>query len=472
MHDEELNDQDAREMAGIVDRYETMISSDAPAFFDLIELESLIEFYLGEGRQKQAQQVLHFASGLYPESLSLQLREAQLMAGSGNVKLAIPRLRNLLAFEPTNDEIHLTLATLYSQLDQHQEAIHHYRQAMDLGDKAYREDLFIDIALEYENIGNWDKAVEVLREAICENPDNETALHELGFCYDTMGRKEEAVKAFHVFLDDHPYSCPGWYNLGNALQRIGQFEEATQAYDYSLVIDEGFSPAILQKASALTMMEDYDQALECYREAMLMDAPQANIYTLMGECKERMGDLGDAEEYYLCALELDAEFSDAHVGLGVVAEMREEWAASLKHFEKAMAIEPGNVEYHILLGGVLRKMGMYDEAGLIYGNALRLEPENLELYLDASENLQSDGRHEEALELLNSVPESSGEDPLVACRRFISLYSVGRTKAAYALLDLSLERHPDLCVTLVDMFPDIDLDAEFSLRTLNAPKKS
>ena len=472
MHDEELNNQDAREMAGIVERYEAMISSDAPSFFDLMELESLIEHYLQQGRHRKAQHVLKFASGLYPVSLSLQLREAQLMAGTGNVRLAIPRLRNLLAFEPTNDEIHLTLATLYSQLDQHQEAIHHYRQALDLGDAIFRGDLYIDIALEYENIGHWEHAVEVLKEALEENPENETALHELGFCFESMGKSKEAIGAFQHFVDDHPYSCAGWYNLGNALQRVGQHSQAIESYEFSLVIDDGFSPALLQKASALTMMEDYDQALECYRESMLMDAPQANIYTLMGECKERVGSLSEAEEYYLCALELDGDFADAHVGLGVVAEMREDWTGSLKHFERAMALEPENVEYHILLGGILKKIGMHDEAGLIYANALRLEPENLEVHLEAAENLQADDRHEEALELLDSVPPVSTEDPLVICRRFISLYSMGRTKTAFSVLDLGIERVHDLCQVLVGIFPGIDQDAEFSLRALNAPRKS
>ncbi|MGB1572730.1 MAG: hypothetical protein ACPG85_00515, partial [Flavobacteriales bacterium] len=38
MHDEELNDQDAREIAGIVDRYESMVASNASTFFDLMEL--------------------------------------------------------------------------------------------------------------------------------------------------------------------------------------------------------------------------------------------------------------------------------------------------------------------------------------------------------------------------------------------------------------------------------------------------
>ena len=471
MHDEELNDQDAREMAGIVDRYESMLQSNAPVFFDLMELESLIEHFLQQGRHRKAQHVLKFASGLYPESLSLQLREAQLMAGSGNLKHAIPRLRNLLAFEPTNDEIHLTLATLYSQLEKHNEAIHHYRQALDLGDVAFRGDLYIDIALEYENIGHWERAVEVLNEALQENPANETALHELGFCFESMGRSKEAITAFEGFVDEHPYSCPGWYNLGNALQRCGRFERAIDAYEYALVIDEHFSPALLQKAAALTMMEDYDQALECYRESMLMDAPQANIYTLMGECKERLGAVGEAEEYYHYALELDGDFADAHVGLGVCAEMRQDWTGSLKHFEKAMELEPMNVEYHILLGGILKKIGMHDEAGLIYANALRLEPENLEVYLEACENLQQDARFEEALDLIGSIPEASVSDPLVVCRTFISLYSLGRTKQAYALLDDALDRTPDLCSTLAGVFPGIEQDAEFSLRVLNAPPK-
>ena len=472
MHDEELNDQDAREIAGIVDRYESMVASNASTFFDLMELEALIEHYLQQGRHRQARQVLHYAGKMYPESLSLQLREAQLMAGSGDVQHAIPRLRNLLAFEPSNDEIHLTLATLYSQTDRHQEAIHHYRQALDLGDRAFRGDLYIDIALEYENIGLWEKAIDVLREALKENPSNETALHELGFCFETVGRHAESVAAFQAFVDEHPYSCPGWYNLGNALQRIGQHSQAIESYEFSLVIDDGFSPALLQKASALTMMEDYDQALECYRESMLMDAPQANIYTLMGECKERVGSLSEAEEYYLCALELDGDFADAHVGLFVVAEMREDWTGSLKHFERAMALEPENVEYHILLGGILKKIGMHDEAGLIYANALRLEPENLEVHLEAAENLQADDRHEEALELLDSVPPASTEDPLVICRRFISLYSLGRTKTAFSVLDLGIERAHDLCQILLGLFPGIDQDAEFSLRALNAQRKS
>ena len=467
MHDEELNDRDAQEIAGIVDRYESMLATNTSTFFDVVELEALIEHYLQHGRHKQARQVVNYAGRMYPESLILQLREAQLMAGSGDVMDAIPRLQNLLAFEPSNDEIHLTLATLYAQTDQHREAIHHFRKALDLGDRMYRGDLFIDIALEYENIGLWERAVAVLQEALSEDPSNETALHELGFCFETTGRHDQAIAAFEAFIDEHPYSCPGWYNLGNALQRVGRHADAVDAYGYALAIDEEFSPAMLQKAAALTMMEDYTQALECYRESILMDAPQANTYTLMGECMERMGKLNEATDYYQCALELDGEFADAHVGLGVVAEMRQEWAASLKCFERAMELEPTNVEYHLLLGGILKKIGMHDEAALIYANALRLEPQNLEVYLEAAANLQAAECHEDALEMLQEVPEASQSDSLVVARTFISLYSTGRHQSAFLLLDTALRSTPDLCATVAELFPEVRQDATFARCVLN-----
>jgi len=467
MHDEELNDRDAQEIAGIVDRFESMIASDVSTFFDVVELEALIEHYLQHGRHKQARQVVLYGGRVYPESLTLQLREAQLMAGSGEVEEAIQRLQNLLAFEPSNDEIHLTLATLFAQTERHTEAIHHYRKALDLGERMYRGDLYIDIALEYENMGHWSQAIAVLEEALAESSENETALHELGFCFETTGRHQEAVQAFEGFLDAEPYSCPGWYNLGNALQRIGEHAKAVDAYGYALAIDEEFSPALLQKAAALTMMEDYTQALECYRESILMDAPQANTYTLMGECMERMGKLTEATDYYQCALELDGEFADAHVGLGVVAEMRQEWAASLKCFERAMELEPTNVEYHLLLGGILKKIGMHDEAALIYANALRLEPQNLEVHLEAASNLQAAECHEDALELLEEVPESAKSDPLVTARTFISLYSTGRHQSAFLLLDTALRSAPDLCATVAELFPEVQQDATFAHVVLN-----
>ena len=53
MHDEELNEHDSKEMAGIVERYEAMLASDASVFFDLMELESLIEHYLQHGKKPQ-----------------------------------------------------------------------------------------------------------------------------------------------------------------------------------------------------------------------------------------------------------------------------------------------------------------------------------------------------------------------------------------------------------------------------------
>ena len=199
---------------------------------------------------------------------------------SGDVQHVILRLWNLLAFEASNDEIHLTLprSTL---TDRHQEAIHHYRQALDLGDRAFRGDL---TSTSPSNTRTSDRGKGHRRapgspegKSVQRDGPPRTRLAE------TVGRHAESVAAFQ----------PSWTSTRTAASMVqprqrptgtGAFENAIASYGFALVIDE-FSPALLQKAAALTMMEDYQQALECYRESILADAPQANTYPDSGRAR-------------------------------------------------------------------------------------------------------------------------------------------------------------------------------------------
>ena len=108
--------EDGRQFQGesaidnLVKRFERMIEANDQHYFDLEEFEAIIGHYLSFGEIPNANKVLQYASGLFPENLMLQLREAQILASIGKHIQAIPRLKTLLAFEPNNEEIHLTLA--------------------------------------------------------------------------------------------------------------------------------------------------------------------------------------------------------------------------------------------------------------------------------------------------------------------------------------------------------------------------
>ena len=211
MHEEGRPHEGEDQILALAEAFEAMVKAGESRFFDHDELELLIEHYLERGSVRKAQQVHHYASGLYPESLGLQLREAQILASNGKYVQAIPRLKNLLSFEPHNEEIHLTLANIYSQMREHKMALQHFNAVLSFADAELKKDIYIDVALEHENLGEWKSAVRVLLKALKEDPSNETALYELAFCMDKEGRIQEAADFYTQFLGSTTFS-PGFFS--------------------------------------------------------------------------------------------------------------------------------------------------------------------------------------------------------------------------------------------------------------------
>jgi tetratricopeptide (TPR) repeat protein len=436
MHDEGRPHQEEDQILALAKAFEAMLEAGDSKFFDHDDLEMLIEHYLERGSVRKAQQVHHYASGLYPESLALQLREAQILASNGKHVQAIPRLKNLLSFEPQNEEIHLTLANIYSQMHEHKLALQHFRAVLEFADAELKKDVYIDVALEHENMGEWKQAVRVLLHALKEDPSNETALYELAFCLDKEGRIQEAADFYTKYLDDYPYSFAAWYNLGNAHQRLGRYKEAVDAYDFAIAIEDSFAPAYHQKAEALTAMERFGDALEVHRESLLIDAPQPNTFCYMGECLEHLGNLDEAEQYYQQCLELDPHFVDAHIGLGVLDDLREEHEAALEHLAQALLLEPHHEDTLLMMASVLKKLQRHEEADTCLVQLLERNPKNLEAWEERVDNMQALEAHEEALMLLdNAFEHLPPTSTSLGYKQFVSLFALRRDGEALRLLD-------------------------------------
>ena len=439
MHEEGRPHQEEDQILALAKAFESMLAAGESRFFDHDDLEALIEHYLERGSIAKAQHVHRYASGLFPESLSLQLREAQILASNGKHVQAIPRLKNLLSFEPQNEEIHLTLANIYSQMHEHKLALQHFHALLRFADPDLRKDLHIDIALEHENLGEWKQAIRVLLEALKEDPSNETALYELAFCFDKEGRIQEAAIFYTKYLDDHPYSFAAWYNLGNAHQRMGKYKEAVDAYDFAIAIEDSFAPAYHQKAEALTAMERFGDALDVHRETLLIDAPQPSTFCNMGECLEHLGDLDEAQQYYRQCLDLDPNFLEAHVGLGVLADLRGEHDVALEHLAEALLLSPYHEDTLLMMSAVLKKMGRHEEADVCLVQILERNPKNTEAWEERVDNMQMLEAHEQALQLLDNafehVPPTSS---VLGYKQFVSLFALRHDGEALRLLDTLL----------------------------------
>ena len=461
MNDEGRAYQGEPALTDLVRRFEEMIKQGEEFFFDLDELEGLMDHYMDRREIRRAKAVLNHAIKLYPGSLTLRLRQAQVLANGGQTVKAVPILRELLSIEPHNDEVHLTLGSVYSHMMEHRLAVKHYKQALLFADMESRRDIRVDIALEFENLGDWKAAIRQLQEALKEDAQNDTAIYELAFCFERTLQFRQASNFYKQYVEENPYSFAAWYSLGNALQQCGRYTEAIDAYDFAIAIEDQFGPAYHQKAEALVAMERYTDALTTYRDTLAFEDASPGTQCYMGECLERLGDLETAEHCYKASLELDPNFPDACIGLGVLADLRGHFAEACTHFEQAISLDAGQADYFLLLATSYKKLGENEHAENTYIKGLLLDNAHEELWLERIDNMQMQDEHESAMPLIDAALEIAPSSIPIMYRRFISQYALKRFAQAFEYLEYLLTHHFDGAENLIPVFPALANDARF-----------
>jgi tetratricopeptide (TPR) repeat protein len=325
-----------------------------------------------------------------------------------------------------------------------------------------QEEIFILIALEYQNMKKSAEAVKYFRKALKINPNNDFALYEIAWSYDEAGQTAEAIRFFEEFIDVYPYSLTAWQNLGLARIRSGEFEEAIQAFDYALAIEDDFVPAIVYKAYSLAGLLRYDEAIEVYKSSFEIQEPDAETLYLIGECFEKMQNMAQAERYFRKAVAKDPDFSRAWIGLGVVAEHYERPLEGIHCIKKALDVEDKNPEYWYFLAGFQDEAGLGEEADLSYRQSLMLEPNLWESRLDYSDFLAQHGHLQEAMDLLaEGIQIDPGRTSLIY-RYGALLLQAGRRKSGIEVLEQALAQDYDLHSELLEYEPLLEIDPELN----------
>ena len=374
------------DQAHCVQRYEAMEANREQHFFDVEELEMIIDHYLERNEPRRAEKVLRFAQRLHPASPELTFCEAVVMMALGRLGKALELLDMVEKVEPWNEEVQLHKAGIYSQQRNHRRSVEHYKKALDLAEEGLDE-IHLDLAFEYENLEEYEEAITCLKHALELNPENEAVLYELAYCYDLAEADEACITFFRHFTDEHPYSSVSWYNLGNVYAKLERQEESNLALDLALAIDERFSSAYFSKARNMLVAGRYGEAVQCYEETLVFDGPQAITYSFIGECYEKMERFEQALINYDQAIALDPEWVDAWIGRGVVKDMQDKVAEAVQALQHAVRISPEHPDAWYYYACALVRAKRNDEAMAAFMKVNTLEPQNLDGWLDHAQLL-------------------------------------------------------------------------------------
>lgn len=433
--------------------FESYLINGEIGFLDSDRLEAIIDHYLVTNQYKKAVKCAEHALGQFSFNTLFSLRLAQGMGAQGQLKEALELLSKIEKAEATNVEILLTKASVFSQLRDSKNAIKYFKLALQYSDKEERDEIYLDIAMEYENQKDFKTAIDVLKEAIHNNPKNEGAIYEIAFCYDQIMEYDKAIKSYLDFIDENPYSFTAWYNLGNAYSKSENFRKAIWAYDYCIIINEDFGPVHFNIGNAYLSEENYLKAIDSFNKCMEIDGEDPLALSYIGEAYEQLGELKLAQGYYKQSIDLSPYLPDAWLGLGIVEDLLGNTRGAVNLILKAAELDPENASIFCVLATAYEKLEEYDLALENYFLSLELDSEDNDC-LVSYVKLKSKVSILETFEYLENKYDNKTVGTPVLLKVNL-LWKLGRKEESKHLFHFSVMHDKLKSKELFDLFPEL-----------------
>ena len=416
-----------------LERFEEMIKSQKAYYFDPEILERIVDHFIIKNQLKKALDAIEFAKNQHPSCLVFDLRKAQIFSTTGKLKESLLILQDLEKIDPFNTEIFITKASVFSQLRDHAKAIKYYEKAIETavefeeGEEV--EDIRFDLALEYENIHDFQSAIRVLQQILKSKPQNEAAIYEIAYCYERTGDFDKCIEYYTRYIDNNPYSFTAWYNLGNIYFLKSNIEKALWAYDYSTIINEDFASAHFNMGNTYMQIADYDKALKAYQKCVEIDGEDALTLSYLAEAYERLEQFEEAMHYYNKAKEINPELAEPWLGIGIILELQGDANQAINYLSQAVRLQPENSNYRLVLGEACYNAGRMVEAETELERALQLDPKYSDAILLLAK-IKSEFNEGEALDFLLNLEHLSELEPKIRILLVTLLWKSGQKTQA------------------------------------------
>lgn len=221
---------------------------------------------------------------------------------------------------PGSPQIHNNFANELRRMGRTDEAIEHYKFALELDpdfSMARR-----NLALALAEKGRYDEAVEQLKIYYGSDVNTGQIREELGTILAKQGKAEDAVGQFQKALAEQQDSVKVLRNLAYALTQSGKTSEAVEYYRKALQLDPNDILTHGRLTLALASLGQIDEAIEHCRIVLKVSPDDAEMQNNLGMLLQKKGDFEQAAECYKKALQIDPNFAQARRNLDSITGSR------------------------------------------------------------------------------------------------------------------------------------------------------
>ncbi len=384
-------------------RFEKMLKTDSVFFFDSLEFEEIIAYYIDHGKIFLAKKALDLAVSQYPKSIDINVLRCEVLIAEHKLNEAEMLLDDLFIIDPDNEEIYIQKARLLSKQNDHEMAIDYLLVALDMIDSEYHIDIFFMLGSEYLLLEKHSIARNYFEKCLALDPTDTQLIHNIIYCFDMDKAHVEAITFLEAFIDLHPYHEIAWHQLGKENYILGRYFEALDAFDYAILIDEKFSGAYVEKAKTLEKLQQFSQAVQCYKIAATMEDPMSFAYLRMGYCYAKLSDVDQALESYQKALNLDPNREEPLIAIIELLIKQHRYHEILSYVQQLISIDDTNVKYFKLYGDINMKNALFYKAVDCYKKCIILGDNKLDVFLRLADALYYIGDYQKAINVLQDA---------------------------------------------------------------------
>lgn len=434
-----------RDISDLIARYEHMLISGKPVYFDADEYDELAEYYDKLDDLDSARDIVAQGLAIHPENERLMLKNARFLIYDSKYSEALTFLNT--HFGTYNFDLYLMKIECLLNMSLYAEAYQLTTEVLndedtDLG-IILSELGFIYLETEY-----YDEAVLYLEKSLEYDSQNREVLDDLAYAYESKGDFESAVRICNKVLDIDPYSLETWLMLGKLYSLNNDYENAIDAFDFALTLDEKDFSALKLKAHCLILSERTEEAIEVLKLCMALYPEDDTIYLTLADSYLELEHFDDMlaylDEYERCAGETTESISKkAYAYL-----MKGNYDKAKSLIDKVLEIDPESFEVNMIAGELSYKQEDMLKAEFFYLKALALQ--------------ESDS--DDVLEKLVSVSVKEGDlDKAIGWqKRILDINTSASVLKKLALLYLEKGDKENYTSTL-DMFSDDELRDFFLL---------
>ncbi len=434
-------------------KFESMLKTNSVYFFDSIEFEEIIHYYLDSGKNSLAKKAIKLGLDQHPKSVLLKLLQAELLIFDDEINKATILLKELQAIEPTNDEVYVQQANLCSKKDDHNGAIELLKIALVYTDD--EADILSLLGMEYLFLDDFKQARMNFKKCLEFDLEDYSSLYNVVYCFDMENMHQEAADYLNFYIDKDPYSEVAWHQLGRQYYILENFNEALRAFDYAVLIDEYFVGAYLEKAKTLEELNRFKEAIENYKKTIELDDPTSFVFLRIGECYEKLDKTNLAIQYYKKAVHEDPLLDKGYLAIANVYLKKRNFRKALSYIERAIEIDEQNSVYWRKSAEINLNLDLFEEAVNAFRQCILLEDNDLIIWLGLSDTLSFLGEYEDALKNLLKAKTYFKDYAEIEYRLSALYFKFKNHKKGASHLEVGLTIDFEYKNILKELFPDV-----------------